>query len=279
MIFPGGVSGRLRALGLTPKKSLGQHFLVSDGALRRILEATNLRPGDLVLEIGPGLGILTEAILQQGARIVAVELDRELASALTIRFAEQTANVRIVHGDARRLDPVDLLDPHESYQVVANLPYYAAASIIRKFLESSHRPTRLVVMLQREVAQSMIGAPGRFSLLAIGIHYFGKPRLVASVPPGAFYPPPKVTSAIVCIDVAPETPLPAEDYQRFFSLVKAGFSAPRKQIRGALSQGLNAPPRDIETLLSSGGIDQRRRPATLSLQEWLTLYSLAKNRL
>ena len=279
MIFPGGVGGRLRDLGLTPKKSLGQHFLVSDGALRRILEATDLRSGDLVLEIGPGLGILTEAILQQGARIVAVELDRELANALSIRFSNQTANVRIVHGDARRLDPVDLLATHESYQVVANLPYYAAVSIIRKFLESSHRPTRLVVMLQREVAQSMIGAPGHFSLLAMGIHYFGKPRLVASVPPGAFYPSPKVTSAIVCIDVAPETPLPTEDYRRFFSLVKAGFSAPRKQIRGALIQGLNAPPREVETLLSSGGIDQHRRPATLSLQEWLTLYSLVKNRL
>ena len=269
---------RLRELGLAPKKSLGQHFLVSQGALRRIVEAAQLQPGDLVLEIGPGLGVLTQALAQGGARVVAVELDQELADALARSFSGQGGSVRIVHGDARTLDPADLLPPDKPYQVVANLPYYAAAPILRRFLESARRPTRLVVMLQREVARSMVGAPGRLSLLALGVHFYGRPRLVASVPPGAFYPPPKVASAIVCIDVAPEPPLPPGDWKDFFSLVRAGFSAPRKQLRGALSHALAISPQEVETLLRSGDIDHRRRAGTLSLQEWLTLYPLFRGR-
>ena len=266
-------------MGLAPRKSLGQHFLVSQGALRHILAAAELRSGDLVLEIGPGLGVLTQALAHHGARVVAVELDRELAGALTRSFADRGASVRIVHDDARTLDPADLLPPDESYQVVANLPYYAAAPILRRFLESARRPTRLVVMLQREVARSMVGTPGRLSLLAVGVHFYGRPSLVASVPPGAFYPPPKVASAVVRVDVAPEPPLPPGDWGGFFSLVRAGFSAPRKQLRGALSHALAIAPQEVEALLKSGSIDPRRRAGTLSLPEWLALYPLFRGRL
>ena len=159
------------------------------------------------------------------------------------------------------------------YKLIANLPYYAAQPIIRRFLEAGRKPTLMVVMVQREVARNMTAAPGDMSLLSVATQLYGKPKIVASVPPRAFRPPPKVTSAIVRIDVFPEPPIALDSIEAFFTLVRAGFSAPRKQVHNCLQQGLSISRRDAESILSQAGIDPKRRPQTLSLDDWDSLYA------
>jgi 16S rRNA (adenine1518-N6/adenine1519-N6)-dimethyltransferase len=276
--IPTGVAARLKELGLRPRKGLGQHFLVSPGVVRRILKAAEVRPDQVIVEVGPGLGTLTQALAQAGAQVVGVELDGELAAALATAFQSYGPRVRIIHADARTQDLASLAPVGSSYNVVANLPYYVGSLIVRRFLESERKPRRLVVMLQREVARSMVGAPGKLSLLGVGVQLYGSPSIVATVPPGSFHPPPKVTSAIVRIDVHQEPLLPPSQEADFFSLVRAGFSAPRKQLRGAMSHALARPPSEIEGLLGDARIDPQRRAETLSLRDWLTLHSAWKER-
>ena len=267
------IGALLRDLGLSPRKALGQHFLVSRGVLARILDAADIAPGDRVVEVGPGLGVLTRGLVDRGARVTAVELDDEMAAALARSFAEHD-RVRIVHADARTVDLESLAAHDEPYLVVANLPYYAATPIVRRFLEAEHPPRRLVVTVQREVARGMVAKPGGLGLLGLGVQFYGAPRIVAAVRPGAFYPPPKVTSAVVRIDVRAEPLLPPSQREGFFALARAAFSAPRKQLRGGLSHALGRPPDAVADLLRAGGVDPVRRPATLALDEWTALYGV-----
>ena len=254
------------------KKSLGQNFLVDRRIVSRIIAAADLTHIDTVLEIGPGRGILTRSLAERAASLTAIELDDDLAARLATEFAEQP-HVRIVHADAREIE-IEPLVPHDSpYKLIANLPYYAAQPIIRRFLEAEHKPTLMVVMVQREVARNMTAAPGEMSLLSVATQLYGKPRIIASVPPRAFRPAPKVTSAIVRIDVFPKPALPLDSIDAFFTLVRAGFSAPRKQIHNCLQQGLSIPRTESEAVLSAAGIDPRRRPQTLSLDDWGSLYA------
>ncbi len=263
----------LRQLGLSPRKALGQHFLVSQRVVAVILKAAALEPSDTVVEVGPGLGIVTQELVRSAGRVIAVELDSELASALEQRLA--TERLTMLCADARQLD-VPQVTEGKPYKLVANLPYYAASPILRRFLESSNPPTLAVVMLQREVAKNMVAQPGDMSLVSVGVQLYGKPAIVGYVPPSAFYPPPKVTSAIVRIDVYPKPALDLDDIEAFFQVVRAGFSAPRKQLRNALAQGLKASPVDAEALLKGAGIDPQRRAETLALEEWGTLYRSVK---
>ena len=194
-----------------------------------------------------------------------------MVARLSARFAERP-NVRIVAGDARTVDVGELLDTSAGYKLVANLPYYAATPIVRRFLEMDDGPSIMVVMVQREVARSMTAAPGGMSLLSVATQLYGSARVVATVPPRAFRPAPKVTSAIMRIDVYERPALRLDSEREFFRLVRAGFSARRKQLRNALSQGLSLPPRDVEPLLARAGIDPKRRAETLSLAEWGSLH-------
>ncbi|MBI4199990.1 MAG: 16S rRNA (adenine(1518)-N(6)/adenine(1519)-N(6))-dimethyltransferase RsmA [Chloroflexi bacterium] len=267
------VKGALERLGLSARKALGQHFLVSVSVLWRILQAAELGQDDTVVEVGPGLGVLTRDLLARAQRVVAVELDAELASALQQALAGQ-GNLRVVCADARTVEVAALVDG-APYKLVANMPYYAASPILRHFLEGPHPPTRAVVMVQREVAQSMAARPGEMSVLSVAVQLYGSPRIVASVPRSAFYPQPKVTSAIVRIDVYPKPALDLEDREAFFRVVRAGFSAPRKQLRNSLAQGLGLSPQVTEPLLARAGIDSRRRPETLTLEEWERLFRVA----
>ena len=166
-----------------------------------------------------------------------------------------------------------MVAPDIAYKLIANLPYYAAQPIIRRFLEAAHKPTLMVVMVQREVARTMTASPGDMSLLSVATQLYGKPRIVASVPPRAFRPAPKVTSAIVRIDVLPEPALPLDSINTFFTLARAGFSAPRKQVHNCLQQGLSVTRDEAEAMLSDAGIDPKRRPQTLSLDDWGSLYA------
>ena len=254
------------------KKSLGQNFLVDRRIVSRIIAAAELTPNDTVLEIGPGRGILTRPLAERAASLTAVELDDELAAALTSEFASRS-HVRIVHADAREVDIASLVPPQAPYKLIANLPYYAAQPIVRRFLEAEHKPTQMVVMVQREVARNMTAKPGDMSILSVATQLYGRPRIVTSVPPRAFRPAPKVTSAIVRIDVFPQPALKLDSADAFFTLVRAGFSAPRKQIHNCLQQGLSIPRSEAEAMLSATNIDPKRRPQTLSLEDWGSLYA------
>ena len=254
------------------KKSLGQNFLVDRRIVSRILAAADISPGDAVLEIGPGRGILTRPLAERAGSLTAIELDNDLAAALSVEFASHS-HIRIVHADARYVDIESIIPQDTPYKFIANLPYYAAQPIIRRFLEAERKPTLMVVMVQREVARNMTAKPGEMSLLSVATQLYGTPRIVASVPPRAFRPAPKVTSAIVRIEVFSEPALPLDSIEAFFTLVRAGFSAPRKQIHNCLQLGLSLDRTGAEAMLADAGVDHRRRPQTLSLPEWGSLYA------
>ena len=253
------------------KKSLGQHFLVDRRAIASIVNAADLSADDLVVEIGPGRGALTRPLVERAGRLVAVEVDALLAARLREKYADRPGFSVIVE-DAREVD-IDGLAPNGApYKVVANLPYYAASPIVRRFLEANSKPRLLVVTVQREVAQEMVAKPGQMGLLSVAIQLYGTPRIVTSVPPRAFRPPPKVTSAVVRIDVRPEPAVAFDSPDDFFRVVKAGFSARRKQLHNSIGRGLTLEPETAKALLADAGIDPTRRAQTLSLDEWAALY-------
>jgi 16S rRNA (adenine1518-N6/adenine1519-N6)-dimethyltransferase len=260
----------LREFNLQPKKGLGQNFLVSEGALRRIVAAADLEPGDVVLEVGPGLGTLTRLLAQQAKRIIAVELDRRLVDILSQTLAD-FPNVEIVQGDILEMEPggpggLSGLSP--GYKVVANLPYYITSAVLRHLLTARVKPQLIVVTVQREVAQRMIASPGQMGLLSVSVQFYGRPRIVARIPAGAFYPVPKVNSAVVRIDLDESPTVAVADVDRFFEVVRAGFGQKRKQLRNALAQGLSLPASTVVEALRRAGVDEKRRAQTLSLEEW-----------
>ena len=253
------------------KKSLGQHFLVDRGAISSIISAADLSEDDLVVEIGPGRGALTRPLIERAGRVVAVEVDAVLAARLREKYADRPGFSVIVE-DAREVDIDGLAPDGAPYKVVANLPYYAASPIVRRFLEADGKPRLLVVTVQREVAQEMVAKPGQMGLLSVAVQLYGTPRIVATVPPRAFRPPPKVTSAVVRIDVRPEPAVAFDSPDGFFRVVKAGFSARRKQLHNSIGRGLELEPETAKALLADAGIDPTRRAQTLSLDEWAALY-------
>lgn len=257
---------------LRPKKSLGQHFLVDRSVLGQILRAADLSAEDVVVEVGPGKGVLTSRLVALVKRVVAVELDQAMVQYLTESLGDLN-NVTIVHADAREVE-TEALVGGSAYKVIANLPYYSASPIIRRFLEAKHKPGLMVVMVQKEVAQNMAASPGSMSLLSIAIQIYGKPRIISYVPPTAFRPAPKVSSAIVRIDVYPRPIVSVDSIEAFFLVVKAGFSAPRKQLRNSLCRDLYLNGQEAEAMLRQASIDFRRRAETLSLEEWSSLYNV-----
>lgn len=257
----------LQRRGLRPRKSLGQNFLRDRSYIARILEALDLRPEDAVLEIGPGTGVLTAGLAARAACVVAVELDRNLVDALREEF-ENVENLRVVEGDALAILPSDYFDG--SYKLAGNIPYYITGPILRHYLEAVHPPEIMVLMLQREVAERVVAQPGTLSLLGVSAQFYSRPSIVARVPRRAFYPAPRVDSAIVKF-VPREPPLPNEQSAQFFRLARAGFGTKRKTLRNALSHGLDVPPSEAALLLESAGIDGQRRAETLSVDDWVRL--------
>jgi len=252
--------------GLTPKQSLGQNFLHDEGLLARIAAAAELAPEDEVLEVGPGLGALTRQLCRLARRVVAVELDGRLLTALEDQLAGR-ANVELVHADVLSLDPADWFAT--PYAVVANVPYYITGAILRHLLESRPRPRRLVLTVQREVADRLTARPPEMSLLAVSVQYYGRVKLVSAIKAGAFWPRPDVDSAVVRIDVD-EAHLDEGDAageRAFFRVVRAGFSEKRKQLKNNLRQ-LGLDDEAIAAALAAAGIDGRRRAETLGVGEW-----------
>lgn len=248
------------------KKRLGQHFLINRGILAKIVEAAELQAEDTVVEVGPGTGVLTRELAAHAGQVIAVELDRDLVERLR---SELPNNVRVLYGDILQLPPERLFpEPPSSYKVVANLPYYITAPVLRHFLAGSFRPERLVVMVQYEVAQTITARPGDMSLLSVAVQFYGRAEFVAAVSPGSFQPPPKVRSAIVRIDTYDDPPVDVPSAATFFDTVRAGFSARRKQLRNALAQGWKVPTEDAARILLASAVDPARRAQTLSLEEW-----------
>lgn len=262
-----------------PKKSLGQNFLVDGVHLARIVDAADLTPTDRVLEIGPGQGVLTQALAAHAARVVAVELDDRLIEPLRTRFAG-APHVAIVHGDILALDPAALMAQEDAppvYKVVANLPYYITSAVLRHLLEASPAPSLAVVLVQLEVAQRICAAPGDLSLLAMSVQYYARPRLVSRVPAGAFRPAPKVDSAILRLDLLAE-PVARTPAAAFFTVVRAGFGQRRKQLANSLAAGLALNKEAVTAALLAAGIAPTRRAETLTLAEWDRLcLALAEN--
>ena len=270
-----GAKATLDAHGLHPQKKWGQNFLTDVRILESIADAAEIGRDDTVLEIGPGLGHLTRVLARRAARVIAVEVDRDLAARLSADFAG-TPSVEIIYGDILQFDPGQLIkaqgqsvDP-ATFKVVANLPYYITSAILRHILETRHKPRLVVVMVQREVAVRMAAQPPEMSLLAVSVQFFAQVRIVRTLPAGAFYPRPKVDSAVVRLDVF-DPPRPVEDTKWFFEIVRAGFGERRKQLRNSLAHGLTLDSDTVAAALARAHIDPTRRAETLTLDEWNSL--------
>ena len=255
--------------GLEPKKSLGQNFLFDENVLGRIAGAAGLAAGDEVLEIGPGLGSLTRVLAQTAGRVVAVELDERLLPILRAELAAYE-NVAVIHGDILEQDPGELFEG--PYKVVANVPYYITGAILRHLLAAGHKPTLMVLTVQKEVAERLKAEPPNMSLLAVSVQLYGAVEVVDTIKAGAFWPRPEVDSAVVRIEVKVERPLPLAEEEAFCDLVRAGFGQKRKQLQNNLRQ-LGYGKAQIREALKEAGVDGRRRAETLSLEEWLGVYN------
>ena len=248
-------------------KKLGQNFLIKRGIVDEIVHAAELTPGEPVLEVGPGIGTLTQGLAQSGADVTAIELDRRLLEVLDTTLASYD-NVRIIHGDVLKLDVPSIMN-HKPFKVVANLPYYITTPIIMSLLESKLPIERLVVMVQKEVALRMVAKPGTkdYGALSVAVQYYTEPDIVLDVPPKSFLPAPAVTSSVIRCVLRDKPPVDVIDEKLFFRVVKAGFAQRRKTFANTMkTTGLSKDR--IEKLLAKANIDGQRRGETFTLQEF-----------
>jgi 16S rRNA (adenine1518-N6/adenine1519-N6)-dimethyltransferase len=294
-ITPARVRAALRALDLRPTRGMGQNFLIDPDALGAIVGAAELTAADTVIEVGPGLGVLTWELLSRAGHVVVVELDRRLADRLEQELADQP-NLTIVQGDILNLPPDQILGdggwgigdsassshplspiPHpQRYKVVANLPYAITSAALRHFLEADQKPELMVVLVQWEVAERIAAGPGHLSVLAHSVQIYAQPEILARVPSSSFHPAPAVDSAVLRLRVRPK---PAVDVEvtPLMRLIKAGFLQARKKLSNALPTGLAAMGVRVDkgrvvAALDAAGVDPGRRAETLTLQEWLRVY-------
>ncbi|MFC1979544.1 16S rRNA (adenine(1518)-N(6)/adenine(1519)-N(6))-dimethyltransferase RsmA [Chloroflexota bacterium] len=269
----------LRQSGIRPRKGLGQHFLIDGEVLQLITSAAQLAPDDIIVEVGPGQGILTRELAGHVGWVIAIELDNKLAAILKQTLAPFD-NVTILNDDILRVEPSALLKEQKlagspvNYKVVANLPYYITSPVLRHFLEASVKPQIMVVMVQKEVAEAIVAEPGKMSLLSVSVQFYGESKIISYIPAQSFYPVPAVDSAILRVNVYPQPAVPVEE-RSFFELVRAGFNVPRKQICNSLSQGLGLPKAEAISLLEKAAISPQRRAETLTLEEWAQLWQVS----
>jgi 16S rRNA (adenine1518-N6/adenine1519-N6)-dimethyltransferase len=267
----------LASYDLHARKGLGQNFLVDGGILKKIAAAAELISTDTVIEVGAGLGVLTETLVEQAGKLIAIELDNHLADILKARFSDSN-KVTVINEDVLKINPAGILNAETEYKVVANLPYYITSAVIRHFLEATVKPAVMVLMVQKEVAKQITAQPGEMSLLSVSVQLYGKPTIVSKVSARCFYPAPNVESAILKIAVYPQPQVQTGNIAGFFDIVRAGFSANRKQLVNSLSNGLKIPKNDVIPLLEKAGIDPKRRAETLTIDEWGILYKALNNK-
>jgi len=256
----------LKQYGLHADKRLGQNFLQDPHALQKIADLAEIHPTDTVLEIGPGLGSLTRYLAAAAQKVVAVELDEKLFPPLEAVIAPYR-KVQLVHGDILDIEPREIVEQGD-YLVIANIPYYITSAVIRHLLESKPKPRRIVLTIQKEVAERICAGPGGMSLLALSVQVYGRPHIAAHISAGAFFPAPKVDSSVLVVDIYPTPLVAANLLDTFFLLIKAGFSQKRKKLRNSISAGIHQSPAETEKLLRAADIDPQRRAETLSLEEW-----------
>ena len=278
---------------LRPSKGLGQNFLIDKAILAKIVETADLKANDVVLEIGPGTGILTKELARMAKKVIAVEKDLGMVEILK-ETVKDFKNVEIVHGDilkisnfppafAEREFPIFNFKFFPSwtgsrrsgtisnYKVVANLPYYITSPVIRKFLEEKSQPKIMVLMVQKEVAQKICSQPPDMNLLAVSVQFYAESQIISFVPKDAFWPKPEVDSAILKITPLINANKESIDTKLFFGVVKAGFSQPRKQLASNLEKKLKLKNKKVKTWLTNNNINPQRRAETVSLQEWIKL--------
>ncbi len=254
-------------VNLDTKKELGQHWLHDEGILEAIVEAGDITEDDNVLEIGPGLGTLTEKLADTNAQISALEYDRDLIRGLNKKF-NNCNNVAIIEGDVRTYNFNNL---PKGYKIIANIPYYLTSNLIRSMSESDNSPSLAVLLIQKEVAQRLCASPGQMSILAVTAQFYFDCRLDIEVPAEFFTPPPKVDSQVVVLKYYENKPFDVDE-KIYFKLVKAGFSEKRKTLRNSLSGGLAIDKESVEKLLENAGIVASKRAQELSLEDWYRLY-------
>ena len=265
------IRGLLSRFGLKAKKGLGQHFLIDHTILSTIVSAAEITLEDNILEIGPGLGILTVELARSAACVIAVEIDSKLTALLERRLSH-LPNLRIINTDILKVNLSHILQDRVSYKVVANLPYYITSPILRYFIGAPVKPALMVVMVQKEVAESIVAKSGKMTAMAVSTQVYANPQIVTYVPAHSFYPQPKVDSAIVRIDMLPEPKFKSGNIDDFLDIVRCGFSSPRKQIRNSLAQGLQMKPAEASILLEKAAINPQHRPENLGIDEWERLY-------
>jgi 16S rRNA (adenine1518-N6/adenine1519-N6)-dimethyltransferase len=266
----------LDAYDILPKKSLGQNFLHDPNMLDKIVTLAALTPDDRVLEIGPGTGALTGRLARAARQVIAIEVDERLQPVLEDVVA-QYPNLSVIYKDILEVDMQSIF-PGESYIVVANLPYYITSAILRHLLESAHRPQRLMLTVQQEVAERMVARPDDMGILSVSVQFYGRPQIVARLKPSVFWPRPDVDSAVVRIDTYEKPPIDISDEKTFFQVVRAGFGQKRKQLKNSISSGLHLDAATTSAIFESTGIDPHRRAETLTLEEWARLTRAFENR-
>lgn len=257
----------LLARGIKPSKWLGQNFLISKTALGEIIATADLKPSDIVLEIGPGAGTLTQELAKRAKKVVAVEKDPSMVKVLEETLAIYK-NVEIISGDILKFSLKNCPSLTTNYKIIANLPYYITSHLIRKLLESENPPETMVLMVQKEVAQRICANPPKMSLLSVAVQFYAKPKIIAYVKKESFWPKPKVDSAIIKITPRINTYEKQINTDLFFKVVKVGFSQPRKQLANNLSRTLEKSREEINQWLLKNGIKPEQRAETLSVEDW-----------
>jgi 16S rRNA (adenine1518-N6/adenine1519-N6)-dimethyltransferase len=266
---PLAVSSLMHDYGIEPRKGLGQNFLINETYLAKITEAAHIDKNMDVLEIGAGMGNLTRHLAAAARHVTAVELDRQLIPILK-KVTRDFANVQSVQGDILELPVNDLMDD-PGYVVAANIPYYITSALIRYLLECTAKPSAIVLTIQREVAQRICADAGELSLLALSVQVYGSPMIAFRIPSGAFYPVPKVDSAVLTVDLYDQPMIPYKLLESFFRLAKAAFTQKRKMLHNALAGAPDLNKEKADLLLSRAGIDPKRRAQMLTIEEWKRL--------
>jgi len=251
---------------IKPSKMLGQNFLIDKVVLAQIIKTAELKPDDIILEIGPGSGVLTQELAKRAGKVIAVEKDQKMCQILK-ETLKNYKNVEIIWGDILKIN----FQLQKEYKTVANLPYYITSPVIRKFLESENPPKEMVLMVQKEVAQRICASPPKMNLLAVSVQFYAKPEIIVYVSKKSFWPQPKVDSAIIKIKPRIVADNKRIDTDLFFRIVKAGFSQPRKQLANNLSNGLKLNKERVKLLLLKNNIQPSQRAQNLSLCDWLKL--------
>jgi len=271
------IKSLLKSRKIGAKKRLGQHFLVDQGAISTLVSAAKLTKADTVLEIGPGIGVLTQEFCKKAGKVVAVEFDSQVAEILR-QTCGGCKNLQILNQDILDLNLGDrgIRLKNEQYQILANLPYQITAPTLRKFLEADIRPSQMVLIVQREVAEKICASPGKMSILAVSVQFYSAPEIIKTIPASSFWPAPKVDSAIVKIVTRDMGPVTRNvDEKQFFRIVKIGFSSPRKKLYNNIKSGFKIQTQEAQNWLENAGVDPNLRPQELSIKEWLNVYKTA----